>query len=310
LAIFLTPKVLSFRFSPVPFLRRRRTRDAMDARPDRPDLSFPHLPSGFSFENHTRNATQFNSSSNRIKLPNATKTGTTIVGVVFSGGVVLGADTRATSNLVVDKNCSKIHYMAPNIYCCGAGTAADTEATTLQISSQLELLRLNAGTSSRVATAMTLLKRHLYQYQGHVSAALVLGGCDSTGAHLYTVAPHGSTDKLPFVTMGSGSLAAMSVFETQYKDDMTEAEAKRMVADAIRAGIFNDLGSGSNVDVCVIRHDQTVEYVRGFETPNEQSELRAAINLPKTVFNFPQGTTIVTKEEVRSLVEDERVETF
>jgi len=24
------------------------------------------------------------------------------------------------------------------------------------------------------------------------------------------------------------------------------------VADAIRAGIFNDLGSGSNVDVCVI----------------------------------------------------------
>ena len=29
-----------------------------------------------------------------------------------------------------DKNCEKIHYMAPNIYCCGAGTAADTEAVT------------------------------------------------------------------------------------------------------------------------------------------------------------------------------------
>lgn len=68
---------------------------------------------------------------------------------------------------------------------------------------------------------MTLLKRMLFQYQGHVSAALVLGGVDVTGPHLYTVYPHGSTDKLPFVTMGSGSLAAMSVFEHGYKDGMT-----------------------------------------------------------------------------------------
>jgi 20S proteasome alpha/beta subunit len=30
----------------------------------------------------------------------------------------------------MDKNCEKIHYIAPNIYCCGAGTAADTENTT------------------------------------------------------------------------------------------------------------------------------------------------------------------------------------
>lgn len=31
---------------------------------------------------------------------------------------------------MADKNCEKIHFMAPNIYCCGAGTAADTEAVT------------------------------------------------------------------------------------------------------------------------------------------------------------------------------------
>ena len=46
-------------------------------------------------------------------------------------GIILGADTRATEGpIVADKNCEKIHYMAPNIYCCGAGTAADTEAVT------------------------------------------------------------------------------------------------------------------------------------------------------------------------------------
>jgi len=31
---------------------------------------------------------------------------------------------------VSDRNCEKIHNMAPDFYCCGAGTAADTEAVT------------------------------------------------------------------------------------------------------------------------------------------------------------------------------------
>jgi 20S proteasome alpha/beta subunit len=58
------------------------------------------------------------------------------------------------------------------------------------------------------------------RYQGHIGAALVLGGVDATGPHLFTVAPHGSTDKLPYVTMGSGSLAAMAVFESGWKANM------------------------------------------------------------------------------------------
>jgi 20S proteasome subunit beta 2 len=49
----------------------------------------------------------------------------------------------------------------------------------------------NSGLDSRVNTAVTMLKRHLYGYQGHVSAACVLGGVDITGPHLYTVYPHG-----------------------------------------------------------------------------------------------------------------------
>jgi 20S proteasome subunit beta 2 len=54
-----------------------------------------------------------------------------------------------------------------------------------------------------------------------VGAALVLGGVDATGPHLFTIHPHGSTDKLPYVTMGSGSLAAMAVFESAWKPNMT-----------------------------------------------------------------------------------------
>ena len=65
-----------------------------------------------------------------------------------------------------------------------------------------------------------ILTSAVSRHQGQVGAALVLGGVDSTGPHLFTVAPHGSTDKLPYVTMGSGSLAAMAVFESQWQKDL------------------------------------------------------------------------------------------
>jgi 20S proteasome subunit beta 2 len=64
--------------------------------------------------------------------------------------------------------------------------------------------------------------------------------------------------------MGSGSLNAMAMFESRYKDDMTREEACALVADAIRSGVMNDLGSGSNIDLCVITKDG-VNYMRNKE---------------------------------------------
>ncbi|XP_067825801.1 proteasome subunit beta type-7 isoform X2 [Heptranchias perlo] len=177
---------------------------------------------GFSFENCRRNAfIEAQLTKQGFKVLEARKTGTTIAGIVYKDGVILGADTRATEGMIVaDKNCSKIHYIAPNIYCCGAGTAADTEMTTQLISSNLELHALSTGRLPHVATANRMLKQMLFRYQGYIGAALVLGGVDYTGPHLYSIYPHGSTDTLPYVTMGSGSLAAMAVFEDRYQQDM------------------------------------------------------------------------------------------
>lgn len=266
-------------------------------------------PSGFDFSNVHRNAmllqnmsqdpktsSSLSSSTSKYHLPSAKKTGTTIVGMAYKNGVVLGADTRATGGSeVADKDCEKIHYLAPNIYCCGAGTAADTEKTTELIQSQLELLRMNTKCPSRVVTACTMLKRMLFKYQGHISAALVLGGCDVNGPHVYQIYPHGSTGRLPYTTMGSGSLAAISVFETDWREDMEEADAVELVKRAILAGIFNDLGSGSNVDTCVIRMDGTKDFVRGAVKPNDVSELRSKINR-SSLLTMGKGTTAILSE--------------
>lgn len=234
--------------------------------------------------------------------PKPWKTGTTIAGIVYKDGVVLGADTRSTSgSTVADKNCEKIHYIASNIYCCGAGTAADTEAVTNMVSAQLELHRYATGRKARVVTSLTMLKQHLFQYQGHVSAALVLGGVDLNGPHLFTVYPHGSTDALPFATMGSGSLNAMAVFEAGYKDDMTKEEAMDLVARAIKSGIYNDLGSGSNVDLCIITKDGT-EYLRNHEYLQTKTYSRIY------PVKYAPGTTPIVKERIISLKQVQIIE--
>jgi len=235
---------------------------------------------GFSFALAKRNAML---GASGVAMPKVKKTGTTIAGIVFKDGVVLGADTRATEgSIVCDKNCDKIHNISKFIWCCGAGTSADTENVTGLIQSGLELHRLETGSEPRVITALTRLKQRLFQYQGHISAALVLGGIDVSGAHLYTVYPHGSTDRLPFATMGSGSLAAMAVFEAGYKDNLDEKDAMELVNQAIQAGIFNDLGSGGNVDLTVISKVSGVKQYRSYlGERNPKPALSADVTFPK-----------------------------
>lgn len=93
--------------------------------------------------------------------------------------------------------------------------------TCQMIASQLELHRLNTGRIVPVCTANSMFKQFLFRHQGHIGVALVLGGVDLDGPHLYAIFPHGSSEKYMFTSMGSGSLAAMAVLESRWKPDLT-----------------------------------------------------------------------------------------
>lgn len=249
---------------------------------------------GLSFDNYQRNLHLADLGFGGVK---ATSTGTTIVGCVFDGGVVIAADTRATSGpIVADKNCEKLHRLAPTIWCAGAGTAADTEMVTQLIASNLELHSLSNNRTPRVITALTMLKQHLFKHQGHLGAYLIVAGVDPTGPHLLSVQAHGSTDIGKYQSLGSGSLAAMAILETNYKDNMTKEEAKKLCSDAILAGIWNDLGSGSNVDLCVMEIGKDAELLRNYITPNIRSAKARS-------YKFKRGTTAIMKEDIRNIVD-------
>lgn len=100
--------------------------------------------------------------------------------------------------------------------------------------------------------------------------------------------------------MGSGSMAAMAIFETRWKQKMMREEAVDLASEAIQAGIFNDLGSGSNVDVCVITAEKTT-LMRNHIKPNQREEKQRS-------YKFQRGTTavlnekIITREEISKYV--------
>lgn len=77
--------------------------------------------------------------------------------------------------------------------------------------------------------------------------------------------------------------------------------AVKLVCDAISAGIFNDLGSGSNVDVCVITASGT-DMLRNYVMDNEKVT-------KERNYKFRRGTTDWKRdrEVVRSLVASETV---
>jgi len=226
---------------------------------------------GFNYDNCLRNKALTANIGMGLQTNIATaKTGTTICGLVFKDGIALAADTRATGgSMVGDKNCEKIHNLAPNIFCCGAGTAADCDHVTEMIKRELELHRLNTHTENRVQMAAYRLSSHVFKYGGHVGTHLIIGGVDVKGPQLIEVGGDGNSYAGPFLTLGSGSLAAMGIMENHYKEDMTQEEAVKVVVAAIEGGIYHDLGSGSNVDVCIIKRGK-VEYMRNLKSDNHK----------------------------------------
>jgi len=232
-----------------------------------------------------------------------TKTGTTIVGVRGKEWVILAADTRSTNGPVVaNKNCKKIHRISDNIFCCGAGTAADTRFTTKMAECSLYGFKLKYERVCMVSHCVSILKRHLFSYQGYVQASLILGGVDEKGVYLHGIHPHGSVDSLPYTAQGSGSYAAIGILESKWRDGLSPEEGVELACDAIEAGIRNDLYSGSNIDVCLIMVDDRdvfkTEFRRNYKVigKKEASEDRM-------VYKYPRETVRIKKEEVLDLVD-------
>lgn len=253
------------------------------------------------------------------------KTGTTIVGICCRDGVVLGADTRSTGGpLVIDKEKLKIHAASSRIFCCAAGTSADCDQITRACGQVLALQRVEhelAGESHVLDSVFLAVSTIMDLFQTPVGnrmpeSAIILGGVDRlVGPSLYQITRDGGLPTT-FCALGSGSVDAISVLESarrkwgspismSFRDGLecleqsvenVDAEtAVEAVRRAVQAGILNDLGSGSHVDICIIKLDgvrQWREMSRGLafdekEVGRGQGRSEKAISPPRRKVSPP-----------------------
>lgn len=213
------------------------------------------------------------------------KTGTTIVGICCKDGIVLGADTRSTGgSLVMDKNKLKIHNISDKIYSCAAGTSADCDQITRKVSHILSLIRIENELCDNTITDFDCINTAVNSISNiiktsksskrKIQSALILGGVDNNGPALFEIDMNGTPQRVAFSALGSGCTDAIAVLESArrewrikqndtlenssfsneniFKENINVIDAVPIIRKAVQAGILNDLGSGSHVDICVI----------------------------------------------------------
>jgi proteasome beta subunit len=192
------------------------------------------------------------------KYPQPIVTGTTTVGIVCDGGVVLATESQATMGyLVASHKATKIHKITDHIAMTISGSVADAQQLIRIIRANVNLRRLELGREISVRavsqlTAVMLFQNRLFP----LITMLIVGGVDEEGPHIFTLDPLGSVlEEDKFAATGSGSVIAYGVLEDGYREKMSIDEAVELAKRAVKAARRRDIASGGVIQLAVITKD-------------------------------------------------------
>jgi proteasome alpha subunit len=187
----------------------------------------------------------------------AVRRGATTAGVVYNGGVALIADRRIPNpKLAEAASLEKIHQIDENIACATAGLVADARVL-------VDYARL-AGQVNHVTyseqMAVELLVRKVCDYKQQYTqfggvrpfgTALLVGGYDESGIHLFETEPSGSLTSFKAASTGGNKGPVMDLFEQKYKPGMDRDAAILLALEGLRAGL-EEGGNLAQVEVCTV----------------------------------------------------------
>jgi proteasome beta subunit len=178
--------------------------------------------------------------------------GTTIVAIKFKNGVLIASDRQTTAGMMVyHKKTQKLHQITDNILMGAAGLVGDIQALVkiLQANLKLKYLRSkNDPTAEEAASFLSTLMNY-YKWFPFFSEVIVVGK-DNDDYNIYSIDEAGGLEKFDnFTSTGSGMVFALGVLETEYKENMSEEEAKELAKRAILAAIKRDLGTGYGIEI-------------------------------------------------------------
>lgn len=200
-------------------------------------------------ESYTHQSTDF--------VDGPVSTGTTIMAVEFSGGVVIGADSRTTMGAyIANRVTDKLTKITDKIYCCRSGAAADTQAVSDIVAYRLNLFQMENNEDPTVHAAANVFRDICYNYREQISAGIICAGWDKRkGGQVYCIPLGGMLTREPCAIGGSGSSYIYGYVDSNYKKDMTEEECVNFVLHAVSLAMSRDGSSGGCVRIGVINKD-------------------------------------------------------
>lgn len=202
--------------------------------------------------------------------------GTTIIGVTYDGGVVLGADSRTSTGVYVANRASdKITQLTDNVYVCRSGSAADSQIVSDYVRYFLHQHTIQQGQPATVKVAANLVRLLSYNNKDMLQTGMIVGGWDKyNGGKIYGIPLGGTIIEQPFAIGGSGSSYLYGFFDQAWKDGMTKDEAEQLVVKAVSLAIARDGASGGVVRTVIINSEGVSRnYYSGDKLPLWYEEL-------------------------------------
>jgi proteasome beta subunit len=201
--------------------------------------------------------------------PGVIKTGTSTIGITFDGGVVVGADHRATmGHFVANKSVQKLFKIGENLALTTAGLVGHAQSLARTLAAEVSLFELRRGDLMTVRGAATLTANILSGRPHWVQLLIV--GVDSEGGSVYSIDSAGGSIPDTYCATGSGSPYMYGVLEDGYSVDMSRKEAVGLAVRALSASAQRDAASGNGMDLAVIS-------TKDGYVPVEQSEIAALL---------------------------------
>jgi len=212
------------------------------------------LPISLISERVSLNAPSGPVSEAAVQAAQAKKTGTTTVGVIGTGFVLLAADQQATmGHFATDDDARKIYPITEKIALTLSGTVGDSLAVIRFLKAQTGLYEIERNTKITPLALTSLLSNILNgnRYYPYMFMPII-GGLNSA-PELYEVTPFGCiSDKKKYAVTGSGTEFALTTLDSEYREGLDEDGALALAVKAILAAKNRDIYTGGRTITAVI----------------------------------------------------------
>lgn len=177
--------------------------------------------------------------------------GTTTAAFIFKEGIVIAVDSRATAGTyIASQTVKKVIEINQYLLSTMAGGASDCYYWERAMGMYCKEYELKYGKRPTVTAAATYLSQLLANYRGYgLSLGSMICGWDQGGPGIYYVDSEANLVKGKLFSVGSGSLFAYGILNSEYRHDMSKEEALELGRRAIFHAAHRDAYSGGVVNL-------------------------------------------------------------